>query len=500
MNGPDNPHDIAYRLAHDSFESLSGKLRMVAKLTWPAVIAQLSMIVMEYIDAMMVGSLGPAPAASIGLVATTTWLFWGLGGAASTGFAVQLAHHIGAGDNDRARDTLRQGIITVAIVGVVLGAIGVCISRSLPVWLGGTPEIVQGSYEYFVIFAAAIPFWYLTYLSGAMLRCSGNMVVPGIVNAVMCVLDVVFNFFLIFPSRTVVLMGVPVEVPGADLGVAGASIGTCAAYVLGGVYMYRYLLFRSPRLKHPFRTGKVLRLSADTLRKARTISWPVALERVVMCGAQILITAIVAPLGTAAIAANSFAITAESLCYTPGFGIGEAATTLVGQCLGAGRKALALSFAHICVGAGVAVMGVLGGVMWLLAPEMMALFTPDATVCSLGTMALRTEAWAEPLFGAAIVSYGVCVGAGYTKIPAMLNFGTIWLVRVVLSALMAREYGLFGVWLAMCIELCVRGTLFLIVIARKRWIRNAGIVTSANIDAGLATERAQEPDSDPFNI
>lgn len=110
--------------------------------------------------------------------------------------------------------------------------------------------------------------------------------------------------------------------------------------------------------------------------------------------------------------------------------------------------------------------------MWLFSPEMMSLFTPDAEVCGLGVMALRTEAWAEPFFGVAIVAYGVFVGAGYTKVPAVTNFSSIWIVRVTLCMLLAPRYGLYGVWLAMCVELCVRGSLFAIEFFRGRWLRH----------------------------
>ena len=118
-------------------------------------------------------------------------------------------------------------------------------------------------------------------------------------------------------------------------------------------------------------------------------------------------------------------------------------------------------------------MGVLGFVMWLLAPEMMVLFSPVEEIRALGTMALRVEAWAEPMFGAAIVGYGIFIGAGYTLVPASINFTSIWCVRLTLSAILAPIWGLYGVWLAMCIELCVRGTVFIIVFLRKRWIAKA---------------------------
>lgn len=455
--------------------------------------AQLSMILMEYIDAAMVGRLGAGPAASIGLMATTTWLFWGLGTATVTGYAVQVAHLIGGNRDDDARTVLRQSVIIVECLALLLAVIGLAIAPWLPVWLGGNDAIIGGSTSYFSVFAISLPVMFMSYLSASMLRCSGNMFVPGVLNVVMCALDVVFNFLMIFPTRTVGFLGVELTVPGAGLGVTGAALGTLFAEIVAGGYMMYYLFFRSQRLSHPMRgVTRWWRLSSHTVRKACTISWPIAIERVVMCTAQIFITAIVAPLGTAAIAANSFGITAEGLCYMPGYGISDASTTLVGQSLGAGNRSLARSFGRITITLGVTVMAVLGAVMWLLAEPMMTFFTADPDVISLGTMALRTEAWAEPMFGAAIVTYGVFIGAGYTLTPSITNFSCIWGVRVTLSLLLASRLGLFGVWLAMAIELGVRGLIFLVLFARGRWLRKSLSMAPPSPEA--ARQEIEQPD------
>lgn len=467
--------DLADRLKTDSMNGLGPKLKMLAALSWPAMLAQMSTIVMEYIDASMVGSLGEVSSAAIGLVATSTWLLWGIGGASVTGFAVQVAHRVGAGDDYGARMVLRRSVAMVFLISVLVGLIGVAISGALPHWLGGSGEVCVQASDYFMIFSATLPALFMTFLGTSLLRCSGNMLVPGVANVLLCLLDVVFNFFLIFETREISLGGISMIVPGAGLGVAGAALGSFFAVLCAGTWIWLFLLYRSKRLKHPYsRETRSRHIPGENvLRSAVKIGWPVALERVVMCGAQICITAIVAPLGNAALAANAFAVTAEGLCYMPGYGLSDASTTLVGQSLGAGRKDLTISFGRIALWSGIVVMGVLGIVMWFMAPEMMGLFSPVTEIRELGTMALRTEAWAEPMFGAAIVGYGIFIGAGYTLVPATINFSSIWCVRLTLSAIMAPSLGLFGVWLAMCLELCVRGLAFLYVFARKKWLTKA---------------------------
>ena len=166
--------------------------------------------------------------------------------------------------------------------------------------------------------------------------------------------------------------------------------------------------------------------------------------------------------GIIAIAANSFAITAESLCYMPGYGISEAATTLVGQSLGANRIRLLRRFANITVWSGMLIMGVMGALMYMAAPQIIGVMTPVEEIRTLGIEILRIEAFAEPMFAASIVAYGVFVGVGGTFMPSLMNFGSIWGVRLTLAARFAPTMGLPGVWLAMCIELCFRGTIFLV--------------------------------------
>lgn len=450
--------------------TMGQRLQLTVRLSIPAVIAQLSSIIMQYIDAAMVGHLGAEASASIGLVSTTTWLFWGLCSAITAGFSVQVAHRIGAGDMAGARAVLRQSLTATLVFSLMLAAIGMSISGMLPVWLGGDPSIRHDASLYFFIFSLFLPAMQMYFLAGGMLRCSGNMHIPSIMGVTMCALDVIFNFLLIFPTRPLDIAGITFTMPGAGLGVCGAALGTVAAEALVAGIMLRYLWTRSSTLKLTGERGS-FRPQTTTLKTAFRIGFPMCMEHVVICGAQIMTTVIVAPLGVFAIAANSFAITAESLCYMPGYGIAEAATTLVGQSIGAARRKLTLSFARITVLMGMGIMALMGILMYIFAPGIIGLMTPVEEIRQLGVMALRIEAFAEPMFAASIVAYGVFVGAADTIVPCLMNFFSIWAVRLSLAAWLAPTLGLKGVWIAMCVELCFRGAIFLIRLTRERWLK-----------------------------
>lgn len=435
------------------------KLNLIIGLSIPSMLAQITSVMMFFIDAAMVGHLGAEASASIGIIESTTWLMGSMLGALSTGFSVQVAHFIGANDFFKARQVFRHALICGLIFSLLMMGIGIAIHTHLPYWLGGGSDIAGNSSAYFLIYSFALPFVLLYFMSSSMLKSSGNMKIPSILSVAMCLLDVVFNYIFIYIFK---------------LGVAGAALGTLMAYVVTVL----------PMVWQATRKSKILALHLDKMkfywnwdyvRNAAKISGPIALQAMLMSGAQVISTMIVAPLGNIAIAANSFAITVESLCYMPGYGIGDAASTLVGQTFGAGRKDLCKSFAHMTVGLGMAVMAFMGIIMYIFAPEMMSILSSVDSIQNLGIQCLRIEAFAEPFFAASIVTYSVCVGAGDTFKPVLINLCTMWGIRLTMAYVLASRYGLKGVWFAMATELTARGILFLIRLVRGKWLNRPAI-------------------------
>lgn len=434
----------------------SEKLNLIVGLSIPSMLAQISTVMMFFIDASMVGHLGAEASASIGLIESTTWLVGSLLSAAATGFSVQVAHFIGANDFVKARQVFRHALICGLAFSVFLSLIGVGIHSHLPYWLGGGADIASASSGYFLIYSLVLPFVYLYHTSEMMLKSAGNMHTPSVMAVLVCICDVIFNYIFIYICK---------------LGVVGAAMGTALAYICISL----------PNLYLSACKNRMLNLRQDHVRfhwvkeyvqRACKISIPIAIQNILMSGAQIVSTMIVAPLGNIAIAAHSFAITAESLCYMPGYGIGDAATTLVGQTHGAGRIDLCKNFAYMTVGLGMLVMALMGVIMYVFAPEMIGVLSPVEAIRQLGTTCLRIEAFAEPFFAASIVTYCVCVGAGDTFKPAAINLGTMWLVRLTLAYGLSKSYGLEGVWIAMSTELTFRGVLFLIRLFRGSWMKS----------------------------
>ena len=425
-----------------TWTTLAPQLRLVWQLSLPAILTQITTIAMQYIDSAMVGALGADASAAIGLVASSTWLFGGVTTAVSAGFSVQVAHRIGAGEDTEARTVVRHGLAAALTLAALLALLGLGICRQLPCWLGGGAEICADASAYFLTFSLMLPFSQLNSLTAGFLQCAGDMVTPSVLNAVMCGLDVVCNALLI-----------------PHFGVLGAGMGTALACALVSLAMGWCCCVRNAQLR--LRRGEAHAFRPEILKKAFRIGAPVAVQEIAMNGAMVASTMILAPLGAAAIAANSFAVTAESLCYMPGYGVGSAATTLVGRSVGAGDAAQARRYGNICTALGGALMGCTGLLMMIFCPFVFRLLTPVAEVRTLAAQALRIGLLAEPLFGVSIAAAGALRGAGDTLVPSLLNLGSIWIVRLGLSLLLVGKLGLRGMWIAMAIELCVRGALML---------------------------------------
>ena len=447
------------------------KIRLVMSLSLPAILAQLTTIAMQYIDAGMVGSLGAAETASIGLVSSSTWLIGGSCIGIAAGFYVQVAQLIGAGREKEAEDVLRQGLKTAALCGILISLVCLSLSGRVPYWLGGEEAILKDSTAYFRIYCLSIPFILLRQISNGMMQSTGDMKTPSSLSALLCLLNVILNFLMILPSRTISLMGMQIFLPGAGLKVVGAALATALSETIISLTALYFLSFRNKKIS--LKKGGSWKWKRQTLANAVKIAVPLSLDQIFMCSAYVAGTKIVAGLGTVAVAAHSLAITAESLCYMPGYGIGAAATAIIGQTIGADRRDLTKSFSRVSVYLGMAMMGLTGVIMYFAAPFVFSILTVSSEAAALGTRVLRIELISEPLYGASICCAGVFRGAGDTLRPSAMNLFSMWCVRIGLAMVLVPRMGLPGFWSAMAAELCFRGTIFLIRLYRGRWMKKA---------------------------
>jgi len=311
--------------------------KLVLMLAWPSIIEQLLHTAVNYVDTAMVGSIGTYATASIGVCQSTIFLLMGVMNATGLGFSVMVARKIGEGNYDEARTILRQSMLAVVVVGLSLTLlVELILAPNLPRWMGAEPDVLPHAITYFRVIGANYLLNTGMIMATNMLRCMGDTKTPLKFNILTNLINVVGNFLLIYPTRQLTLGSLTFTMPGAGWGVGGAAGATTLSTAFSAVCLLSVLFRRKGPLQISLRDDYKPR--PDILKQAFHLGVPSFLERAVISGGQIVSTAMISGLGTAALAAHQLANSGESLCYMPIFGFSIAATTLVAQNLGAGDK------------------------------------------------------------------------------------------------------------------------------------------------------------------
>ena len=441
----------------------------IVMLAWPILIEQILTSLAQAVDTAMVGSLGAIATASVSISSSPNMLINGVIMALGVGFTSMIARSVGAGDHDRARELVRQAILTITALGIPMTILLFCLARYIPMWMGGAPEILDTAETYNRIFACSTLFRCLTMVLTSIYRGYGDSKTPMKINIMVNVLNVIGNFLMIFPTRTLIVFGISFTMFGFGWGVAGAAIATSLSATIGCLFL----------LVRCFTVDNDMRISIhdsfapnwEELRIVIRLGLPAMIQRFAMSSASIIVTSTIATLGTVAVAAQSLAMTAESLSFMPGFAFGTAVTTLFGQSLGARREDKAHDFLFKTIALGAVVMAFMTCVLFFGSAFIMGIFTPDADVIRHGSVLLKILAVIQiPQMIAFCVS-GALQGAGDTKTPLYITMISMWGVRVLGCIIFVRilGFGLYTVCVCMCTDNVVRCILNLIAYKKGKW-------------------------------
>lgn len=452
-------------------------LRDTFRIAVPSIIEHIANVVVGFADTMMVATLGTVATAAVGINATVTWFLMAFSTLFAVGTTVQVAQSIGANNHKRAKRAAINGLSGGFILFTIIFILIFFLSPHIPKWLGAESEILQDAVSYLRIWTIAIIPMFLGRTASSILRGIGNTKMPMAVAFFINILNIIGNFFLIYNTRvvTIPIIGTEFTIWGANLGVTGAAIATSLSNALGGIIML-YLLFNGSQiirlnLKDLFKFEKIL------LKHIFKTGAPATGQDLITETGQVLYQKMVASLGTIQVAAHHLATTAESLSYMPATGFSVAATTLIGQALGAGKKKDAENFGRICFILSI-FAGLFSGIMLYVFPkQLMYLFSKDWAVINEGIGALRIIAFVQPLFNATIVLTGVLRGAGDTKIPLYAALGGMWFVRLISAYIFINllNWGLKGAWLGMLLDLSIRFIIVFYRYIKKDWL-NAEII------------------------
>lgn len=443
----------------------------------PSIIEHIANVVVGFVDTIMVAKLGTIATAAVGINSTITWFLMAFSTLFAVGTTVQVAQSIGANNHQRAKrasiNGLSGGFILFAIIFIVMYSL----SPYIPKWLGAERAILPDAVSYLRIWTLAIVPMFLGRIASSILRGSGNTKVPMIVAFFTNILNVIGNFLLIYDTRFIAipLINTEIKVWGAGLGVTGAAISTSLTNALGGIIML-YLLFNGSQIIK-LNLGNLFKFEKVLLEHIFNTGAPATGQDLITNMGQVLYQKMVASLGTIQVAAHHLATTAESLSYMPASGFSVAATTLIGQSLGAGKKQEAENFGRVCFILSL-FAGLFSGLMLYIFPrQLMSLFSKDIAVIEEGVGALRIIAFVQPLFNASIVLTGVLRGAGETKVPLYASLGGMWFVRLISAYIFINvlNWGLKGVWLGMLLDLAMRFVIVFYRYIKKDWL-NAKII------------------------
>ena len=435
----------------------------ILALAWPTMLEQLLQTAVQYIDTAMVGSLGTQATAAVGATTTVNWLIGSTISALGVGFLSFIAQAYGAKDREAAAKAVMQAVIVTVVCGLTFTALTLGLSGYVPVWMRVDEDIRELAGRYFFILYLPMLPRTASIIFGTVLRAAGDTKSPMKIGIWVNIINVVLNFFLIYPTRQIGRY----VVPGAGMGVIGAAIASAAAFAFGGIAI-SVVLWRHP-LVSP--RGQKFRPDWSILRPCMKVAMPNMLQRFGTSLGYVAFASMINALGEVATAAHTIANTVESAFYIPGYGMQTAAATLAGNAYGARDRQRLKELAEMFIPIEVVLMILSGGALFLSAPALMGLFSESGEVIALGTTVLRMVALSEPCYGFSIIVEGMMQGLGNTRKPFAYNILGMWGIRIVGTFICTTFFGggLVAAWGCMIAHNLLLFALFLLCYLRGNW-------------------------------
>lgn len=441
--------------------------RDIFRLAWPTVMEQILTTAVSYADTAMVGHIGPDASAAVGVTMTVNWLINGTVSALGIGFLAYIARAVGARQHELARRASAQAVLAVLLSGVLFTILPLLLAAKIPEWMNADPHLRSEAAEYFFILYIPMLFRSATIIFGTVLRASGDTRTPMVVNGAMNAVNVVLNFFFIYETRAVTVLGRAITMPGLGLGVSGAAIASAISFVVGGVWMTAALL-RNP-LVSP--RGSTLRPDSAILKPCLRVAIPAALQRFATSFGYVAFSSMINTLGATSTAAHTIANTAESAFYIPGYGMQAAASTLIGTSYGENDRHKMRMLSRMLLIIEFIVMTLSGAALFFGAEAVMSLFTQDEIVIRTGARVLRMVALTEPIYGVAVILEGIFNGVGDTMHTFVFNVVGMWGVRILGTYIFVIRLGqdLTSAWACMIAHNIALGAMLTARYLRGRW-------------------------------
>jgi len=443
----DNNQDISFFLEAKTSADVR---KAIFKLALPAMLEFGLMMLVQMIDMIQVGSLGPWAIAATGLAAQPTMLIFSVFSALVVGTTALVARAAGAGNRDYACRVTRQSFIIVLIMGIIITAIGIPASGFIIKLMGADVDTLEPGTIYMKIVIAGTVFTVGNMVLAASLRGVGDMITPMISNIVANIINIFMNWVLINGK-----LGFP------RLEVAGAAIATSFSRLIAFAITLHAVYARDKYIHISIHDS--YRFEPDIIKSVLNIGIPAAIEQLIMRGGALLFARLIAGFGTIMFAAHQIAINIDGLGIVPAMAFQMAATTLVGQGIGAQKPELSEEAARQSTIISTIMMSLIGVIYFFLGKYAIGIFTKDAQVIALGRNALKILAFSQPFTAIYFVIAGALRGAGDTKYAMYASAIGMWAVRLGIGYILADllNMALAGAWIAVTIDMAVRMVLVL---------------------------------------
>lgn len=423
-------------------------LSRVVSISLPMIISELSNSIYAITDTYFVKGLGTVALAGVGLGSYLSWLFFVVLSLFYNGVLIYVAQSYGAGKLVYARRGLSEAIVYGTIIVFSISFFGYVFGGYiLMLQAGGTGPVWEAAKAYFSIRVLGLPISLIAWSMDAGLRAIGATKQSMYVNLYSVGLNIVLDPLFIYGYA-----GFP------RLGVVGAALATVISIALMIPLEYYYLA------KHTLAPNKIYK--PKIVFKIMDLGLPVMIERLIFAAGNNVYISLISRCGEAALAAHQIGIRIESLIYMPGFAFSMAASALVGQEIGAENISGGRRIGWETIKLGVLFITLTGLIVAATSYYITMPFATDPVVHKLASIYLIIAGLSELGLGLAMVIGGAIRGAGNTRIPLIINAGSLYLSRIIPAMILVNYLGVLGPWLAMFIDVYVRGIIFLIIFTR----------------------------------
>ena len=431
--------------------------RAVILLSIPMVLEMVMESVFAVVDIFFVGRLGADAVATVGITESLMTVVYAVAIGLSIGAMATVARRVGEKDPDRAARAAVQSVLLGLLIAVVVGAVGALFGPELLAMMGASPEVLGVGSTFARVMIGGSGTVMLLFLINAVFRGAGDAAIAMRVLWFANAINIVLCPCLIF--------GVG---PFPELGVTGAAVGTTIGRACGVIYQLYHLTKPGGRVQV---RREHLGLDVAAMRGILRISGTAMFQNFVATASWMGLMRILTGFGSAAVAGNTIGIRIILFALLPAFGVSNAAATLVGQNLGAGKPDRAEASAWKAAWYNTAFLGSIGLVFVLFAPQLIAIFTSDPAVAAHGINCLRIVAAGFLFYGFGTVLTQAFNGAGDTRTPTLIHLTCLWLLEIPLAWALAYPFGFgpTGVFIAVSIAFSVLALMSAWLFSKGTW-------------------------------